>query len=256
MRATIVCIKKEMTEQVRSGRLVVLGMVFVLFGIMNPAVAKLTPWLLTAMADTMAETGMTVTVSDPTALDSWTQFYKNIPMALIVFVLVEGAIFTREYTSGTMILSLTKGLKRYKVVVSKALILILLWTACFILCFGITYAYNEYYWDNSVAGSLAFSAFCWWLFGIFVIGLLVLFSAVLRSGMAVLGACGAVVFAMSLANMAKKITEVLPIYLTEGQALICGRVEKGSFTAAIAISIAISFICMAAAVLVFNRKQL
>ena len=148
MRATIVCIKKEMTEQVRSGRLVVLGMVFVLFGIMNPAVAKLTPWLLTAMADTMAETGMTVTVSDPTALDSWAQFYKNIPMALIVFVLVEGAIFTREYTSGTMILSLTKGLKRYKVVVSKTLILILLWTACFILCFGITYAYNEYYWDN------------------------------------------------------------------------------------------------------------
>ena len=46
--------KKEWLEQLRSGKLIILGILFVLFGIMNPAVAKLTPWLLEAMADSLA----------------------------------------------------------------------------------------------------------------------------------------------------------------------------------------------------------
>ena len=42
------------------------------------------------------------------------------PLAgLIAFVLLQSSIFTREYTSGTLTLSLTKGLARYKVVLSK-----------------------------------------------------------------------------------------------------------------------------------------
>lgn len=35
--------KKEWMEQVRSGRLLILVIIFILLGIMNPAVAKLTP---------------------------------------------------------------------------------------------------------------------------------------------------------------------------------------------------------------------
>ena len=40
MRSLIAFIKKEFTEQLRSGRLIILGLLFVLFGIMNPAIAK------------------------------------------------------------------------------------------------------------------------------------------------------------------------------------------------------------------------
>ena len=58
MRSFIAFIKKEITEQLRSGRLMILGTLFILFGIMNPAVAKLTPWLLEAMTDSLAESGM------------------------------------------------------------------------------------------------------------------------------------------------------------------------------------------------------
>ena len=37
-------LKKELFELSRSGKLIIFGFVFVLFGIMNPAIAKLTPW--------------------------------------------------------------------------------------------------------------------------------------------------------------------------------------------------------------------
>ena len=45
MKSLIAFIKKEWMEQVRSGRLLILLILFTLFGIMNPAIAKLTPWM-------------------------------------------------------------------------------------------------------------------------------------------------------------------------------------------------------------------
>jgi len=75
----------------------ILGLLFVLFGIMNPAIAKLTPWLLETMTDSLAESGMIVTDVKVNAMDSWVQFYKNIPMGLIAFGLLESSISTKEY---------------------------------------------------------------------------------------------------------------------------------------------------------------
>ena len=46
MKAFLAFTKKELIEQVRTSKLMVLALVFSLFGVMNPAGAKLTPWLL------------------------------------------------------------------------------------------------------------------------------------------------------------------------------------------------------------------
>ena len=90
----IAFLKKEWMALMRTGKVTVLGLVFVLFGIMNPAIAKLTPWLLETMGDSLASSGLVVTQVTISALDSWTQFFKNIPMALIVFVVLQGGILT------------------------------------------------------------------------------------------------------------------------------------------------------------------
>ncbi len=198
MKSLFAFMKKEFTEQLRSGRLMILGLLFVLFGIMNPAIAKLTPWLLDIMADSLAESGMIVTDVKVSAMDSWVQFFKNMPMGLIAFVLIESSIFTKEYTSGTLVLSLTKGLERYKVVVSKTVVLTALWTVGYWLCFGITYGYSAYFWDNSIAQNLVFSVVCWWLFGMMVVALMVLFSTVTTTNTGVLLGTGGVVLASYL----------------------------------------------------------
>ena len=129
MKSLIAFTKKELLEQLRTGRLMILGLIFLLLGVMNPGVAKLTPWLFEMMADDLAQSGMVVTQVTVTAMDSWVQFYKNIPIGLIAFLLLESGVFTREYQTGTLVLSLTKGLPRWQVVVSKAAVLATLWTA-------------------------------------------------------------------------------------------------------------------------------
>jgi ABC-2 type transport system permease protein len=256
MKSLVAFLKKEIAEQFRSGRIMILGLLFVLFGIMNPAVAKLTPWLLEVMADSLAESGMTVTDVTVTAMDSWVQFFKNMPMALIAFVLLESSIFTKEYQSGTLLLSLTKGLARHKVVIAKTAVLILLWTVGYWLCFGITYGYNAYFWDNAIAKSLAFSMLCWWIFGLWVIALVVLFSTVSTANTGVLLGTGGVVLVSYLLSMLPKISKYLPTHLTDGNSLIYGVAQTGAYTAALIISAVTALACFVGGLVVFNKKQL
>ncbi len=192
MKSLLAFMKKEWMEQVRSGRLLILVIIFILLGIMNPAVAKLTPWLLEMMADSLEASGMTVTAVTVSAMDSWVQFFKNAPMGLIAFILLESSIFTKEYQSGTLVLALTKRLDRHKVVISKAIILTLFWTVCYWFCFTITFGYNTYFWDNSIAQNIFF---CHLLVAVrsLVVALTVLFSTLSNSNTGVLAGTGCTV---------------------------------------------------------------
>ena len=143
MKSLFSFMKKEYLEAARTGKVMMIILLFVLFGIMSPAVAKLTPWMMETLSDSMAESGFIVTNVQVDALTSWTQFFKNIPIALIAFVLIFSDTFTKEYKSGTLLLILTKGLSRYKVVLAKAVLLLSLWTVGYGICFAITYS-NAY----------------------------------------------------------------------------------------------------------------
>jgi ABC-2 type transport system permease protein len=248
--------KKEFTEQIRSGRLLILGLIFVFFGIMNPAVAKLTPWILDLFSDSIAGSGIIVTEVTVSAMDSWVQFFKNIPMGLIAFVLLESNLFTKEYTSGTLILSLTKGLERYKIVISKVIVLTLLWTACYWICFAITYGYNAYFWDNSIANNLVFSVVCWWLFGMMVLALIIFFSTIFSSNTGVLLGTGVVVLVSYLIGLLPKWGKYLPTFLTNGNALIYGLESADAFYSSLFITITVSMLFFAVSIPIFNKKQL
>ena len=243
-------------EQVRSGRLLILLILFTLFGIMNPAIAKLTPWMLETLSDSLAENGMTVTTVTVDALTSWTQFYKNVPMALIAFILLESAIFTKEYQAGTLVLTLTKGLHRYKVVVAKTAVLLFLWSAGYWLCFGITYGYNAYFWDNEIAKNLMLSVISWWLFGVWTVILTVLFSVIARSGSTVLLGTGGMCLAAYLLGLLPKLKEYVPTMLMNGTQLIYGTNAADDYTTAIIITIVLCILCFGASIPLFNKKQL
>lgn len=256
MKSLLAFTKKETTEQIRSSRMMILGILFLVFGIMNPAIAKLTPWILSTFAESMAGSGMVITTVTVTALDSWVQYFKNLPIALIVFVLLQSSIFTKEYQSGTLVLSLTKGLKRYKVVISKAFTLIVLWTVGYWLCFGTTYAYNSYFWDNSVAQNLIFSGVCWYVFGLWVIGLMILFSTISSSNTGVLLGTGGVIMVCYLVGLIPQVGEYLPTRLMDGNSLIYGAAQPGDYVMSLLVTVTTGPACFIASIPIFNKKNL
>lgn len=254
MKSLIAFIKKELLEQIRTGKMMILGALFVLFGIMNPAIAKLTPWLLETLTDSLAESGMIVTEVTVNALDSWVQFFKNIPMALIAYVLIESSIFTKEYQSGTLLLSLTKGFERYKVVLSKTIVLSLLWTVGYWMCFGITYAYNTYFWDNSIAQHLILSVVCWWLFGMWVIALLILCSTIMNTNAGVLMGTGSVVLISYVLGFLPKIKPYVPTSLINGTVLIYGVTTADTYFIPLILVVIMCVICFITSIILFNKK--
>ena len=256
MKSLVAFIKKEMTEQLRSGRLLLLCILFVLFGIMNPAVAKLTPWLFEVMADSLAGSGLVVTEVEVSAMDSWVQFFKNVPMGLIIFIVMESSIFTKEYETGTLVLALTKGLQRYKVVSAKLVVLSIFWTVAYWMCFGITYVYNAYFWDNSIVKNLFFAVTCWWLFGLWVIALVGLFSTLLKANTGVLAGTGCIVFGLYLFGLFPKCKEYVPTRLMDGNSLIYGLTEPQAYGKAVVIAVLFSVICFVVSIPIFNKKQL
>lgn len=256
MRAFAAFFKKEVLESIRSGKFMILGILFLIFGIMNPAIAKLTPWMLEMLSDSLAESGMTVTEVTVDAVTSWTQFFKNIPMALIAFVLLYSGIFTKEYESGTLVLVLTKGLARYKTVIAKALIMLTLWTLGYWFCFSVTYAYNAYFWNNSIAVGLMPATFNWWLFGIWVVCLTVLFSTVFKNYSGVLLGtlfCVAVAYLLSLFP---DMSDYMPTSLMNSAALLVGAEKVDVYIKSIAVTVITSVIALGLSIPIFNKKQI
>lgn len=256
MKVLIALINKEWLENVRSGRITIITILFIFFGIMNPAIAKLTPWMVDLMAEDLAKTGLVVAEVSVDALTAWTQFFKNIPMGLLAFILLYSAAFTKEYQTGSLILVLTKGVSRYKVITAKAFMLLLVWTLCYWLSFFITYGYAAYFWDNSIIYHLFFAAFFWWLFGVWTISLLVLFSSMLSNNAGVLLGTAATVLISYVIGLFAKPKPYAPTFLLSAASLVSNSAGPDTYTKAALVTAVLSALCIGISIPIMNKKEL
>lgn len=252
MRTMLAFMRKEWMEDCRTGKLLILGILFVLFGLMNPAIAKMTPFLMKNFVD-VDESVAEAFIKTADVSMSWTQFYKNIPMALIVCIILMGGILTKELSQGTLIPVLTKGLKRWKIVLVKGINLLLLWTVGYWCCYGITYFYNEYYWGNETMSHLFFPALCYWMFGVFFMSLIILFSSLSSTVTGVYLGLGGVYAGMMVLGICSGIRKYLPTKLLETQTLLSGG-SVGGYVAALGICAGLSAAAMVAGCLIFRTK--
>ncbi|NLD19005.1 MAG: ABC transporter permease [Clostridiales bacterium] len=247
-------IKKELLEHLRNHYILIIPAVFLLLGIMNPLTAKLMPTLL----ENFMPDGVVLQLSEPAAIDSWMQFYKNVPqMGLIVFVILYSGIMSREYSANTLIIPLTRGLPRASIVISKFLTIAVSWTLAFFLCFGVSAAYTAYYWDSDGLSHLMFAAICLWMFGIMLAGLMVLGGVIFSHVYGNLLFIGGLVGAMLLFNIWPKAYKYNPLSLTsENMNIINGQLQPSEMLIPALIGLAVTAVSFVAALLLFNKKML
>ena len=245
--------KKELVEAARTHKLTVLGLVFLLFGIMNPLVAKLTPEIVARFLPA----GITMTIPTPTALDSWAQFFKNVPqMGLIVLVILFSGAMAGEFSRGTLIQPLTKGLSRRAVIAAKFLATALFWTAAYLLCVAVTWAYTAYFWPGDAAQSLPMALTGLWAFGVLLLAALILGGVIWKSSYGCLLLVGILVVLMAVLNVVPAVKAVNPILLTGGMELLAGTRAASDYIAPLLVSAGLAAGFLAGAALLFDRKAI
>lgn len=96
-------LRKEWMEQWRTFRLPILLVVFAIFGMTNPLIAKLTPEILEGLTGD----GVMNTLPEPDAMDAWAQFFKNASQTgLFVLLILFSGTLTGEMRRGTLIIPL------------------------------------------------------------------------------------------------------------------------------------------------------
>lgn len=255
MRQLKAFVLKEIKELIYTRKILVLLVIFFGFGLLNPFIAKMTPFIFEHMGDSLKDQGMVVQAVEVNAIASWSQFSKNFIMLLIVALIMFSGTITNEYQKGTLINMLTKGLPRWKVLVSKVFVQILTWSVCYWLTYGVTYFYTCYYWDNSITNHCLLMGFLMYAVGLWIISMLTLASTVFDSNVFVL-LSSAAVFGLSYSlSMIPDLSKYLPTKLLSAGELLTGAASYSDFNYALIVLGVMSALFFILSFMFFNKKR-
>lgn len=247
-------LRKEILEQVRTSRLLILAVVLVAFGLMSPLLAKYTPELLRLIpgAEEFA-----FLIPEPTMLDSVTQYVKNVnQFGVLLALLFTMGVVAQEKERGTAAMMLVKPVSRGAFLLAKFFALGLVFLASIVLAGLGAYYYTVILFTAPDFGAwMALTALIW-LEVLVYIAVTLLFSTLVRSQAAAAGLGLGVILIFSLLGSLPNLGRYLP-----GQLINWG---MGFFTPAppaaawpaLWISLGIILASLAAAWLVFERQEL
>lgn len=253
MKGFIAFTKKEMIEAWRTYKLLIVGCVFLFFGIQNPVTAKIMPELMSKLMSDNIE----IVLAAPQALDSWVQFFKNMTSILmILFVILFSGAIPNEISKGTLVNMLTKGLQRKAVILSKLTSISLIWTASYALCFIATYGYTAYLLPDKLP-NIFFSAFCLWLYGELVLSCMMAGGAILSSMMGTLIFTGAFAVAAVVINIIPKSDKFSPYSLcSKNISLLTLDTAPKEMIIPIIVAAALIAVFMWISIFAFNKKRI
>lgn len=254
MKGLMVFTKKEFREQIRTYKGLVFLVIFAIFGIMGPLLAKLMPEILSSLGTE----GMMITLPGPTYLDSYGQFFKNLTqMGIVVLLLILSNLLSAEFSKGTLINILSKGLSRPIVIFSKFLSATVLWSLCLVVSALITFGYTQYLFGDHPLNNLLFSILCLWLFGLLIIGLILLFSTLLKKSYLVVLGTALVLIVLLTMMVFPQLAAFNPAALvSNNMALLTGDVLVEAMVKPVAITLILTIASLLGSCLIFKKSSI
>lgn len=253
MKPWIAFVQKEALELIRSYKLFILCMVFLALGFMSPLTAKYMPELLMSF---MPE-GMSIEIAEPSIMDSWLQFFKNVPqIGLILVVILCSSSISSDFHKGTLINMITKGLSRTTIILSKFLVTCILWTLCYGIAILVTCVYNTLFWSDGVSHLWEALAFVW-LFGVVLIALLVLGCVLTKNSTGGFLLCGVFLLLCMIVSLFPQLQMYNPLTLiATNAAYMKEEIAFHEYIGTILCSIIIILIALGSSIIIFRKKPL
>ena len=254
MKAYLAFCRKELLEFARTFRAWIMLAVFLIIGIMNPLTAKLVPDLLSGID----VGGMVLELPEPTALDSWTQFFKNTSqLGLVALIILFIGITAHEFSKSTLTNLLTKGVPRHTIIEAKSTVALLAWTLAYLITLGVTWGYTVFYWGPQQLPHAVLAFTGPWVFGFFIISLLILGGVWFGNIYGPLLLSATAVIVLSAINIIPTVVPYNPITLTAGVlGLFTGEMSVSEITPALIITLGATLAAITGSILIFNKKQI
>ena len=254
MKGYIAFMKKEVLESLRTYKLLILTSVFFLFGLVSPLTAKLMPEIFKSLA----LDGIVITIPDPISLDAYAQLFKNLgQMGILVLLLVFSGMLSTEITKGTLINMLTKGLSRSAVILAKFTVALATWTISLLLAFIVNYGYTTYLFGSGNQPNLLFSIFCLWLFGAFLLSVILLSSSFTPGNFGGLALTAVLIVGMMILDVFPKLHLFNPIALaSENIALLSGTAKVSDLIPVTILTMFLIAFSLVGSMLIFKKKRL
>jgi ABC-2 type transport system permease protein len=254
MRIFWVAFRKELIEQWRSYRLVVVGAVLLVFGFASPLLAKYGPEII-RLALPESDSILQL-IPEPTTADAVSQYLKNISQfGILLAVLMTMGSVAQEKDKGTAALMLVKPLPRSVFLAAKMVALGLTFATGIVLAGVACYYYTMLLFEAlSLSAWLALNGLLL-LFILVYVALTLLCSTLSRSQVV----SGALAFGflvvLSVLGAVPRLGDYLPGALTTWAAgLFTG--GGGSAWPALAVSVGLIVAALLAAWLIFERQEL
>lgn len=211
MNNYLIFLKKELSESLKTYKFMMIIMIFLIVGILSPLSAKFLPEILSSVIPELSN----IILPQPTSLDSWQQFFKNITqLGLVALILIFHNTLHQEISKGTLINLLSKGLPRSTVIWAKYTLLIFMWTLSFLAAVALTLYYNYYLFPSQSLTHLPFALFNLWLFGCYWLSLILLGSLFSKKSNNPLLFLAIILLFLFILNLFPDLHRFTPLYLS------------------------------------------
>lgn len=246
-------IKKELIQIIKTSKKITLPAIMFIFAVISPLTAKYISELIS-----LIDSSINIDLPEPTYIDAFVQFYKNINQTVIIILifLMAGSI-VEEKTKGTVYLVLTKPVTRTNFIISKYLGNFIYFTISYLIgVIGFVYYLNILF-PNYNFSNIGWALVLPWIFGIVMISFTLFFSTVSKSyTISVLGSFITYIL-MSIFSALPKIGKYSPAYLTNYSFDIFNDIiNYESLFINLGISIMLIIVSLALSIISFNKQEL
>lgn len=248
----MVALRKELLEQWRTRRMLVLAVVLILFGLLSPLLARYTPEIIGMFPE--AE-GLADLIPPPTTADAVAQYLENMSQfgVILALLLAMGSV-AQEKERGTAAMMLVKPLPRWAFLGAKFAALFITFAIGLALAGAGAYYYTYLLFEPLDLGRwLALNGLVL-LYLMVYVSLTVLCSVLMRSPAAAGGLAFALLIILAVPGVAPQIGRYLPGHLISlaGGVMLGG----GQQWMAVWVSVGLIVASLAGAWLVFRRQEL
>lgn len=253
MSSLIVFFVKEIREQMRTYKTLIILLVLLLFGISSPIFAKMMPEFLGKM-----DLDYQIIMPEPTYLDAFGQFFNNMnQMVVIVMILVFSGVISQEKNKGTLVLMLTKRISRVSFVLSKFIAMVILWTTGYVVASLVCIYYTNYVFPAADFSHLFLPLFCLWLFIVLILAITIFTSSL--SSNPYLGTFGAFVgwFVLLMSSYIPKLKEFSPLLLsTNSMPILKNLKDFGDLKGSIVVAIILIITLLLLTCCIFKKQEI